>query len=118
MKSAGYCFLIFTLLLVPLAGCGAASNPVAPEPVTPKPAPLASGNINLIFVVSEDLNNNQSGDINTDTANLTGQGLQRTLMMGSYLQQTVLGNQSVTGIYALEPMTHLQTERLSGHGSA
>ncbi len=113
MKSAAYCFLLIVLLLVPLAGCGAASNPVAPEPVTPKPAPLASGNINLIFVVSEDLNNNQSGDINTDTANLTGQGLQRTLMMGSYLQQTVLGNQNVTGIYALEPMTHLQT--LSGY---
>lgn len=109
MKSAGYCFLIFALLLVPLAGCGAASNPVAPDPVTPNPAPLASGNINLIFVVSEDLNNNQSGDINTDTANLTSQGLQRTLLMGSYLQQTVLGNQNVTGIYALEPMTHLQT---------
>ncbi len=29
--------------------------------------------------------------------------------MGSYLQKKVLGNQNVTGIYALEPMTHLQT---------
>jgi hypothetical protein len=91
-------------LLVPLAGCGAASNPVAPNP-----SPLASGNINLIFVVSEDLNNSESGDIDPVTANLTSQGLQRTLLMGSYLQQTVLGNRNVTGIYALEPMTHRQT---------
>jgi hypothetical protein len=60
-------------------------------------------------VVSEDLINNQSGDINPVTANLTGQGLQRTLQMGSYLHQTVLGNQDITEIYALEPMTHLQT---------
>lgn len=29
-------------------------------------------------------------------------------MVGSYLQQTVLGNQNVTSIYALEPMTHLE----------
>src|ERR1039458_12261 len=107
LKSADFRFLFMALLLVPLAGCGAASTPVAPDPV-----PLASGNINLIFVVSEDLNNNESGDINPVTANLTGQGLERTLLMGSYLQQKVLGNQNVTGIYALEPMTHLQTANL------
>ena len=92
------------LLLVPLAGCGAVSKSVAPAS-----APLASGDINLIFVVSENLAYNQRGDISADTANLTSQGLQRTLLMGSYLQQTVLGNQNVTTIYALEPMTHLQT---------
>ena len=49
------------------------------------------------------------GDVNADTANLTAQGLQSTLLMAPYLQQTILGNQNVTGIYALEPMTHLQT---------
>ncbi|MGB6728059.1 MAG: hypothetical protein WBE74_19365 [Terracidiphilus sp.] len=104
LKTAGFRFLLLVLQLVPLAGCGDHSSPVAPSP-----APLASGNINLIFVVSEDLNNNESGDINPVTANLTGQGLGRTLLMGSYLQKEVLGNQNVTGIYALEPMTHLQT---------
>jgi hypothetical protein len=105
LKTAVFCALLLVLLLVPLAGCSAGAS----NTVTPTPAPLASGNINLIFVVSEDLTNNQGGDINADTANLTSQGLQRTLMMGSFLQQTVLGNQNVTGIYALEPMTHLQT---------
>ena len=29
--------------------------------------------------------------------------------MATFLQQQVLGNQNVTQIYALEPMTHLQT---------
>jgi hypothetical protein len=106
MTPASFCLrLLFpALVLAPLAGCGAPSSPAAPDP-----APLAAGNINLIFVVSEDLSNNESGDINPVTANLTSKGLQRTLFMGSYLQQQVLGNENVTGIYALEPMTHLQT---------
>ncbi len=104
LKTAGFCFLLPALVLVSLAGCGAPFNPVATAP-----PPLPSGNINLIFVVSEDLDNNQSGDINPATANLTPQGLDRTLLMGSYLEQLVLGNQNVTGIYALEPMTHLET---------
>ncbi len=43
------------------------------------------------------------------TANLTAQGLQRTLLLAPYLQQKVLGGDFVTAIYALEPMTHLQT---------
>ncbi len=104
MTSADLRPLFLALALAPLAGCGIPSSPAAPDP-----APLAAGNINLIFVVSEDLNNNQSGDINPVTANLTSQGLQRSLMMGSYLQQQVLGNKNVTGSYALEPMTHPQT---------
>jgi hypothetical protein len=104
MKSANHRPLFLALALIPFAGCGAPYSPVAPEP-----APLASGNINLIFVVSEDLTNNASNDINPVTANLTSQGLQRTLLMGSYLHQQVLGNENVTEIYALEPMTHLQT---------
>jgi hypothetical protein len=91
--------------LMLLAGCGGNSVPITPS----TPAPLSAANINLIFVVSEDLTNNATGDINPTTANLASQGLQRTLLMASFLQQNVLGKKDVTGIYALEPMTHLQT---------
>jgi PASTA domain len=73
------------------------------------PPPLSGANINLIFVVSDDLAYQASGDINAQTANLTTQGLNRSLQMGSFLQQNVLGANNVTGIFALEPMTHLQT---------
>src|SRR5664279_2172936 len=93
-------FLVLTLTL--LAGCGSSSSP-------PTPAPLSAGNLNLIFVVSEDLAYQASGDVNPKTANLTNQGFQRSLLMATFLQQQVLGTQNVTGIYALEPMTHLQT---------
>jgi hypothetical protein len=72
-------------------------------------APLNPDNVNLIFVVSEDSTYNASGDVNLNTANLTDQGLQRSLLMATFLQQDVLGMQNVTTIYALEPMTHLQT---------
>ncbi len=71
--------------------------------------PLSSGNVNLIFVVSEDLAYQASGDVNPVTANLTSQGLQRSLLMAGFLQQQVLGSNNVTRVYALEPMTHLQT---------
>src|SRR5579862_9344111 len=74
------------------------------------PGPLSSANLNLIFVVSEDLVYEASGDINPQTANLTNQGLNRSLLMGRYLQQSVLGGNNVTGIYALEPASHLQTQ--------
>ncbi|MGC2112197.1 MAG: hypothetical protein WA655_21945 [Candidatus Korobacteraceae bacterium] len=70
---------------------------------------MSASNINLVFVVSEDLAYNAAGDVNPTTANLTSQGLQRSLLMGSFLQTQVLGSQNVTAIYALEPMTHLQT---------
>src|ERR1019366_3147618 len=86
-------FLALAMTL--LAGCGSSS--------------LSANNLNLIFVVSEDLPYQASGDINPSTANLTNQGLQRSLLMATFLQQTVLGTNNVTGIYALEPMTHLQT---------
>ena len=83
-----------------LAACG---GPAA------TPAPLSAGNLNLIFVASQDLAYHASGDVDPNTANLTNQGLQRSLLMGTFLKQQVLGTKNVTGIYALEPMTHLQT---------
>ena len=98
-------FLVLALTL--LAGCGGSSDPNATAP--PTPAPLSASNLNLIFVVSEDLAYQASGDVNPSTANLTNQGLQRSLLMATFLQQHVLGRKNVTGIYALEPMTHLQT---------
>jgi hypothetical protein len=73
------------------------------------PAPLGADNVNLIFVVSEDLAYNSDGDVDPATANLTNQALQRSLLMAPFLQERVLGNKNATGIYALEPMTHLQT---------
>ena len=87
-----------------LLGCGSRY----PTPSVP-PAPLNATDINLIFVVSDDLAYSASQDLNPTTANLTPQGLQRTLLLGSWLNQKVLGGQNATAIYALEPMTHLQT---------
>ncbi len=90
------------------AGCG--SSPYSPHSSEPaNPAALSSGNLNLIFVASEDLAYQASGDMNPTTANLTDQGLQRSLLMATFLQQKVLGMQNVSHIYALEPTTHLQT---------
>ena len=101
-----HAFLVSGSIML-LCGCGASNHPGnLPES---NPAPLSATNVNLIFVVSPDLQYQASGDVNADTANLTAQGLQRTLLMAPYLQKTVLGNKNVTGIYALEPMTHLQT---------
>lgn len=96
--------LVFSMgmLILSLSGCGGDSSGA------PKPAPLSTANINLIFVVSPDLAYN-AGDINPSTANLSNQGLQRSLLMATYLKRHVLGTKNVTGIYALEPMTHLQT---------
>src|SRR5664279_1823056 len=94
--------LFLALALTLLAGCGGSSAP-------PTPDPLSADNLNLIFVVSEDLAYQAPGDVSTKTANLTNQGLQRSLLMATFLQQQVLGTQNVTAIYALEPMSHLQT---------
>ncbi len=93
------------LALTLLAGCGSSSgsNP------SPTSAPLSGSNLNLIFVVSEDLAFSAPGDVNPDTANLTNQGLQRSLRMATFLKRRVLGRKNVTGVYAIEPMTHLQT---------
>ncbi|SMF02889.1 hypothetical protein [Desulfovibrio gilichinskyi] len=98
------CFrLIFLniLLIFFLSGCWEGSST--------SDSPLSTADINLIFVVSSDLVYNAPGDIHADTANLTSQGLQRALRMGSYLKNNVLGKENVTSIYALSPMTHLQT---------
>ena len=94
-------------VLTLLAGCGGSTNPDPPSP--PAPAPLSAGNLNLIFVVSEDLTYAALGDVNPITANLTDRGLQRSLLLARFLQQAILGGKNVTAIYAIEPMTHLQT---------
>ncbi len=100
--------LVSTLALILFAGCGGSSTyPPSAEPANP--APLSAGNLNLIFVASEDLAYQASGDMNPTTANLNNQGLQRSLLTATFLQQSVLGSRNVTQIYALEPMTHLQT---------
>ncbi len=85
-----------------LAACGGSSGSGAP-------IALSDQNINLIFVLSPDLTYAASGDVNPVTTNLTNQGLNRSLQMASYLKQQVLGGKNVTGIYAVAPMTHLQT---------
>src|SRR5208282_4590300 len=103
-------FLVLALTL--LAGCGGSSGSNATAPPTPAPptaAPLSAANLNLIFVVSEDLAYQAPGDVNPTTANLTNRGLQRSLRMATFLRQHVLGGKNVTGVYVLEPMTHLQT---------
>ncbi len=96
--------LFSAVALVLLAGCGNSGREASSTP-----PPLNANNLNLIFVVSEDLEHNAPGDINPATANLTNRGLQRSLQMGTFLQQRVLGGNNVTAIYALEAMTHLQT---------
>jgi hypothetical protein len=96
-------FLVLALTLALGTGCSVSSQP------TPVPAPLSTSNLNLIFVVSEDLAYQAPGDVNPQTANLTNRGLQRSLLMGTFLQQKALGGSNVTSIYAVEPMTHLQT---------
>ncbi len=71
--------------------------------------PLSAENLNLIFVASPDCTHHAEGDVDPNTANLTNQGLQRSLLMATYLKNQILGSKNVTGIYALAPMTHLQT---------
>jgi hypothetical protein len=95
-------FLILVLML--LAGCEGSSGSILRNNDA-----LSTDNINLIFVVSPDLAYQTSGDVNPDTANLSNQGLQRSLLMATYLKTHLLGTNNVTGIYVLEPMTHLQT---------
>jgi len=97
-------FVVGLVVSVALLGCGSRRQAAAVPP-----APLRATDINLIFVVSEDVGFSGTGDINPTTANLTGQGLDRALLLGQYLKQQVLGGENATTIYALAPMTHLQT---------
>ena len=94
--------LLLVSALALLAGCGGSSSSAAHRP-------LSDQNINLIFVLSPDLTYSAPGDVNPITSNLSNQGLQRSLLMASYLKQQVLGGKNVTAIYAIAPMTHLQT---------
>jgi hypothetical protein len=94
--------ILAVLALALVLGCGGGS-------ATRGPAPLSGANTNLVFVVSPDLAYQTAGDVQPDTANLSSQGLQRSLRMAPYLEQRVLGGNPVSGIYALAPMTHLQT---------
>jgi hypothetical protein len=91
------------LVLAPalLWACGGSSRSA--------PTPLAAEDLNLIFVVSPDLAYQTPGDVDPDTANLTAQGLQRSLLMATYLKQQVIGGRNVRSIHVLSPMTHLQT---------
>lgn len=103
--------LFFALLTLVLhAGCGGSAQPDPPAP--PAPAPLSASNLNLIFVASEELAYAAPGDIDRTTANLTDRGLQRSLLLASFLKKNVLGKENVSAIYTLQPMTHLQT---TGH---
>lgn len=99
-------FLVLALTLLAIAGCGGGSGSGSSPNST---SPLSDVNVNLIFVASPDLSYQAPGDVDPSTANLTKQGLQRSLLMATYLKQQVLGGKNVTGIYALAPMTHLQT---------
>ena len=102
-KFKKFCLVILIgLVSFTFAGCGGGSSPDSS-------APLSADSLNLIFVVSPDLAYQTPGDINPDTANLTNQGLQRSLLMATYLKTQVMGEKNVNGIYALTPMTHLQT---------
>jgi hypothetical protein len=98
-SSCLFCVLALTLL----AGCGGNSGS------DPAFGPLSPANVNLIFVASPDLAYQGAGDVDPATANLTGQGLQRSLLLAAYLKQQVLGGSNVTRIYTLQPMSHVQT---------
>jgi hypothetical protein len=103
MKRISVVWSLFLILVLTLfVGCAGSYN-------YNSTTPLSAENVNLIFVVSPDLAYQTPGDVNPDTANLTNQGLQRSLLLATYLKTQVLGRKNVTGIYVLAPMTHLQT---------
>ena len=101
--------LVVALSLSLLAGCGDGTGSSPTTTTAPVATPLSAANLNLVFVVSPDLAYSAPGDVSPSTANLTNQGLQRSLLMATYLREQVLGASNVTAIYALAPMTHLQT---------
>lgn len=101
-KSLAVRGVALVLALSLFAGCRGGTNPSSIPP-------LSDQNLNLIFVVSPDLAYQSPGDVNPSTANLSNQGLQRSLLMATYLKDQVLRGKNVNRIYALAPMTHLQT---------
>lgn len=107
MKKCDTALLLLAALAVMLLG-GCSSSSTDLPLILQNQAPLSAANLNLIFVVSPDSAYHPAGDIQSDTANLTSQGLNRSLLMGSFLPQQVLGSRNVTGIYALQPMSHMQ----------
>jgi hypothetical protein len=68
--------MLAALSFMLLVGCGGGSDAAAP---------LSAKNLNLIFVTSPDLAYQAAGDVHADTGNLTPQGLQRSLLMATYL---------------------------------
>jgi hypothetical protein len=97
-----YAVVVLLPTLVLFLGCGGRHGSGSTLPLSPAA-------LNLVFVVSPDLAFQTAGDLQPDTANLSPQGLQRSLLLATYLKQQVLGDRNVDGIYALSPMTHLQT---------
>ncbi len=89
------------VLMLPACRSGSAPAGVA--------GALSPDDINLIFVVSPDLDHQTAGDVSAASGNLTPQGLQRSLQLAGYLKHQVLGDRNVTRISALQPMTHPQT---------
>lgn len=71
--------LVMALSLLTACGGGSTAAP-----------PLSANNLNLIFVSSPDLAYQAAGDVRPDTANLSPQGLQRSLLMATYLKQQLL----------------------------
>ena len=71
------CLVFFMgMLIFSLTGCGGGSS-------SNTTAALSADNLNLIFVVSPDLAYSAPGDVDPDTAELTNQGLQRSLLMAT-----------------------------------
>lgn len=99
---------VLIILSLSLSGCSSNSTATADAPSGPSAPLLDSAATNLVFVVTPDLSNN-NGDININTANLTNQGLQRAIKLGTWLHTSLLNSANVRGIYALEPATRLQT---------
>jgi hypothetical protein len=99
-------FAVAIILSLAISGC-AVNSSVGSSYEAPPPPALSPTDMNLIFVVTPDLEHN-AGDINPGTTNLTNQGLQRALKLATYLHTNLLNSANVNGIYALEPATRMQ----------
>ncbi len=75
-------------LFLPIVICALFTGCSSSQSPAPNPSPLLASDINLIFVVSEDLDHSGQGDVNPITATLTDQGLQRSLAMATFLQKS------------------------------